>query len=165
MIQHEAGLVHFHCSIYREYVTVLYSLCKFFQSHFLFEIKDFVTQKYGQLNSSLTFTHGDTQLQYICPYFNSILLIVFHRETHKPAANWMILWWNLPRCVLLCLSGVSGHEHDRLLPHCGTRWHPERRQRRGHHWSCHHVLLRPLCMVSRRFHHFPTSAITQILLF
>lgn len=50
-----------------------------------------------------------------------------------------------------CVSGVPGHEHDRLLPQCGTRWHPERRQRCGHNWSCHHVLLCALCMVSKHF--------------
>lgn len=53
-------------------------------------------------------------------------------------------------CVPLRFSGVSGHEHDRLLPQRGPRWHPERRQRCGHHWSCHHVLLCPLRMVSKK---------------
>lgn len=48
----------------------------------------------------------------------------------------------------MCVSAVPGGEHDRLLPHCGARWHPERRQRRRHHWSRHHVLLRPVCLVS-----------------
>lgn len=51
----------------------------------------------------------------------------------------------------LCVSCVPGHEHDRLLPQCGTRWHPERRQRCGHNWSRHHVLLCALCMVSKHF--------------
>lgn len=57
-----------------------------------------------------------------------------------------MLWWNLT-CCYFCVSGVSGHEHDRLLSQRGTRWHPERRQRCRHNWSGHHVLLCALRMV------------------
>lgn len=75
-------LVSFHCGFYRESVTVLYSLCKFFQSFPVWDQRFCYTEVWSVwLNSSLTFTHGDSQLRYIRPYFNSTPLIVFHRET------------------------------------------------------------------------------------
>lgn len=65
-----------------ESVIVLYSLRTFFQSFPVWDQRFCYTEIWSVwLNSSLTFTHGDSQLRYIRPYFNSTPLIVFHRET------------------------------------------------------------------------------------